>query len=675
MNENVILLNNKTLLIDNKKWSYTVIQLCEELSISIPRFCYHRELSIVGNCRMCMVELKNSVKPIIACATSLNKNMQIFTNSELVKIARGNVLEFLLINHPLDCPICDQGGECDLQDQAFLYGSDKSRFMEYKRSVEDKNFGPIIKTVMSRCIHCTRCVRFAEEIIGVFSLGTMGRGKEIEISTYDNSILQHEMIGNIADICPVGALLIKPIAFKARTWDLENLDLLDIFDSMVGTASMGVKGNEVLRVVSRRNDNLNREWITDRIRFFYEETKFNRLLYPLVKLSDKLIHTSLMFVCNLYVNKMKNGYLSKDPLVGFVGQEVNYLDGFLISHFTNSLNIFCSSVKNIKKYINNDLRQNFLLNSSISNFINKNNILFVNVNLKLECSILNALLYKNVSVDNIKKVYYIGSIFKNSYHFEHVGLSSITLKKIQKGQYYFSTNLINNEFNWVESGSKPLFYFVLSNYLNSLVSFVKMSNMSYIANDSTEINLLEMGLESVLNNENFEDKNFYIVHFFGNFDIGSLGVFGKNMYKIYFSHYMPSKNVDYYNIFLPTLNFHEWSPNTSGVKAKMWLNNQLMVQTLFDHVITDVGRPESYYSYFYLFYYFLSKNFLLEDFLMVVKKYWVNVDLNGKYLNNYVSSFILSLLFPSFFMGIKSSVMFGAISVMFLKKNLLNYDD
>ncbi|MFN3996062.1 MAG: 2Fe-2S iron-sulfur cluster-binding protein, partial [bacterium] len=395
MNDNILLLNTKKLIMDNRNWNYTIIQLCEELGISIPRFCYHRELSIVGNCRMCMVELKTSLKPVIACATSLTKNMQIFTNSELVKIARGNVLEFLLINHPLDCPICDQGGECDLQDQAFLYGSDKSRFSEYKRSVEDKNFGPVIKTVMSRCIHCTRCIRYAEEIIGVFSLGTMGRGKETEISTYNNSILQHEMLGNIADICPVGALLIKPTAFKSRTWDLENLDLLDIFDSLVGTAAMGIKGNELIRVLPRKNDSLNREWLTDKIRFFYEGAKLNRLLYPLVKISNRLVHTSLSFSCKLYVEKLYTSYSNKNNILGLIGEELNYYDSFLISHFTDNLNINIAYVDSIKKHINSDLRVNWLLNNNIQNFINNDNFIFINVNLKYECSILNSLLYKH----------------------------------------------------------------------------------------------------------------------------------------------------------------------------------------------------------------------------------------------------------------------------------------
>lgn len=210
----MIRINDKEIKVSN--WDYTVLQLCEQLGISIPRFCYHRELTIAGNCRMCMIEIKNSVKPIIACATSLSDNMNIYTNSELVKIARENVLELLLINHPLDCPICDQGGECDLQDQTLLFGSDRGRFYEYKRAVENKECGPLIKTIMNRCIHCTRCVRFINELAGNNQLGITGRGYKMEIGFYIDNFLDSEVSGNIIDLCPVGALTSKPYAFKGR---------------------------------------------------------------------------------------------------------------------------------------------------------------------------------------------------------------------------------------------------------------------------------------------------------------------------------------------------------------------------------------------------------------------------------------------------------------------------
>lgn len=218
MSPDFVFVNGKKVLVSD--WSFTVFQLCDTLDIKIPRFCYHERLSIAGNCRMCMVEVTSALKPLVSCATPLSKGMSILTDSFLVKKAREGVLEFLLINHPLDCPICDQGGECDLQDQSIVYGADKGRFLETKRSVEDKDFGPIVKTVMTRCIHCTRCVRFFEEVAGNPVLGTMGRGKDTEISTYlASSILDSKLSGNVVDLCPVGALTSKPHAFLYRSWN------------------------------------------------------------------------------------------------------------------------------------------------------------------------------------------------------------------------------------------------------------------------------------------------------------------------------------------------------------------------------------------------------------------------------------------------------------------------
>jgi len=195
----------------------SILQACEEASIDVPRFCYHEKLSVAGNCRMCLVEVEKSPKPVVACAMPISKNMVIYTNTPLVKKAREAVLEFLLINHPLDCPICDQGGECDLQDETLQYGSDRGRFFEFKRSVEDKECGPIVKTIMTRCIHCTRCIRFSAEIAGQETLGSFGRGQETEIGTYVQSFIKTELSGNLVDLCPVGALTSKPYAFIARS--------------------------------------------------------------------------------------------------------------------------------------------------------------------------------------------------------------------------------------------------------------------------------------------------------------------------------------------------------------------------------------------------------------------------------------------------------------------------
>ena len=235
-----IFINNKVVEVDD---GITVLQACEISGIEIPRFCYHERLSIAGNCRMCLVEMENSVKPVASCAMPVAEGMKIKTDSEMVVKARKGVMELLLINHPLDCPICDQGGECDLQDQAMAYGKGLSRFVESKRAVKDKHLGPLIKTHMTRCIHCTRCVRFSEEVAGNNQLGTIGRGEDTEITSYLEKTIDSELSGNVIDLCPVGALTSKPYAFVARPWELKKTNSIDVFDAVGSNIRLDSKGD------------------------------------------------------------------------------------------------------------------------------------------------------------------------------------------------------------------------------------------------------------------------------------------------------------------------------------------------------------------------------------------------------------------------------------------------
>ena len=266
----------KYFIIDNKKINFipenrSIIEYCENLGINIPHYCYHPNLSIAGNCRMCLVEVKNSPKPVISCAMSLLNKMEIYTNSPLVKKSREGILEFLLLNHPLDCPICDQGGECDLQDQSFFFGINKKRFYNFKRIVTNKNIGPIVKTVMTRCIHCTRCVRFSKEIAGIESLGIFGRGMNSEIGTYINKVFNSELSGNIIDICPVGALTSKQYPFLGRVWELKNIKSIDFSDSSLTPIQVFVKSNSVVKITSSYNiDSYSNTWISDKTRFSFD---------------------------------------------------------------------------------------------------------------------------------------------------------------------------------------------------------------------------------------------------------------------------------------------------------------------------------------------------------------------------------------------------------------------
>src|SRR6185312_643755 len=259
----------------------TILQAYEIAGVEIPRFCYHERLSIAGNCRMCLVEIKpGPPKPQASCAMPVADRQEIITNSEMVHKARNGVMEFLLINHPLDCPICDQGGECDLQDQAVAYGFDRSRFEENKRAVKDKDFGPLIKTSMNRCIHCTLCIRFATEIAGVEELGATGRGENMEIGTYIEKALGSELSGNIIDLCPVGALTSKPYAFVARSWELVKTESVDVLDAVGSNIRVDARGPEALRVLPRLNEDINEEWLSDKSRYAVDGLRKRRLDRP-----------------------------------------------------------------------------------------------------------------------------------------------------------------------------------------------------------------------------------------------------------------------------------------------------------------------------------------------------------------------------------------------------------
>src|ERR1043165_903078 len=266
-----------------------VLQVAELAGKEIPRFCYHERLSIAGNCRMCLVEVKpGPPKPQASCALPAAENMEIFTDTPMVKKARHGVMEFLLINHPLDCPICDQGGECDLQDQAMGYGRDDTRYQENKRAVEEKYMGPLIKTAMTRCIQCTRCVRYMTEVAGVEELGAIGRGEDMEITTYLERGMMSELSANAVDLCPVGALTHRPWAFAARPWELRKTESVDVMDAVGSNIRVDCRGREVVRILPRNNDAVNEEWISDKTRHVADGLRTQRLDQPYVRKDGRL---------------------------------------------------------------------------------------------------------------------------------------------------------------------------------------------------------------------------------------------------------------------------------------------------------------------------------------------------------------------------------------------------
>ena len=300
-------INDKNIEIED---GLTVLQACEKAGVEIPRFCYHEKLSIAGNCRMCLVEMEKSPKPVASCAMPASEGMIIRTNTEKVEKARKGVMEFLLANHPLDCPVCDQGGECDLQDQSMFYGIDKSRFKENKRHVPEKYMGPLIKTQMTRCIHCTRCIRFATEVAGVPELGAIGRGEDMQITTYLEKSMQSELSANVIDLCPVGALTSKPYVFEARPWELKKTESIDVMDAVGSNIRIDTFGWEVKRILPKINDDINEEWISDKTRYACDGLKSQRLDTPFIKKNGVFEKTDWSNALEIIKEKI----ISTDPL-------------------------------------------------------------------------------------------------------------------------------------------------------------------------------------------------------------------------------------------------------------------------------------------------------------------------------------------------------------------------
>ena len=373
----------------------TVLQACEQAGIEIPRFCYHEKLSIAGNCRMCLVEIEKSPKPIASCAMPAVDGMNIKTNTSFVEKARKGVMEFLLANHPLDCPVCDQGGECDLQDQSMFYGIDKSRYKENKRAVPEKNMGPLIKTQMTRCIHCTRCIRFATEVAGIPELGAIGRGENMEITTYLEKSMESELSANVIDLCPVGALTSKPYVFEARPWELKKTETIDIMDAVGSNIRVDTYGWEVKRILPRINEDINEEWISDKTRYACDGLLNQRLDTPFIKYKNgKFDKASWKEVYNIIKEKIKSTESTK--ICGFTGDLINMETLYMFKEFFNkSLNSKNLESRSNHVYLNPEKRENYLFNSSINGIEESDFIFLIGTNPRFEATILNARIRKS----------------------------------------------------------------------------------------------------------------------------------------------------------------------------------------------------------------------------------------------------------------------------------------
>ena len=483
-----IKINNVNFLV---KKNISILEACKYVGITIPRFCYHETLSVAGNCRMCLVEVENNPKPISSCTRPVENNMAIYVDTPLVKKARENVIETLLLNHPLDCPICDQGGECDLQDQTKMFGNDSSRFFFNKRGVEDKNCGPLIKTIMTRCIHCTRCVRFGTEIAGVDYLGTLNRGTSTEIGSYTIKTFASEISGNVIDLCPVGALTSKPYTFKARPWELKITETIDVTDSSGSNIYVNFKETEIMRVLPKNNIEINDNIISDKARFSYDAIK-NQRLQKLFKQSAK----SAFFETSNWPTILKELdnllFVKKTPKILFlINEELDVesltLLGYLQNTFSN-ITVKLTQASNVSG-------QNSFVNWTTNKFTDLKQAtkycFLISTNVRLESAILNAKL-RSKRLNETLEIFTFGTGFSSSFPLKFINLNINNILKLIEGKTKHSSllvklkapviilgNTLNSRFNGTFNLSALLKNFIPSVILFDVKKFVNSEMSSF----------------------------------------------------------------------------------------------------------------------------------------------------------------------------------------------------
>ena len=501
----------------------TVLQACEKAGAEIPRFCYHEKLSIAGNCRMCLVEMEKSPKPIASCAMPAAEGMNIKTNTAFVEKARKGVMEFLLANHPLDCPVCDQGGECDLQDQSMFYGVDKSRFKENKRSVPEKYMGPLIKTQMTRCIHCTRCVRFATEVAGVSELGAIGRGEDMQITTYLEQSMQSELSANVIDLCPVGALTSKPYVFEARPWELKKTETVDVMDAVGSNVRVDTYDWEVKRVLPLINEDINEEWISDKTRYACDGLLNQRLDTPFIKYNGKFEKASWDEVFKIIKSKFENS--SKEKICGFVGDLTNMETGYIFKEFFDrTLSNHNYDSRSDNRYVDVKERENYIFNSSINGIEDADLIFLIGSNPRYEATILNARIRK-AFVNNNTKIISLNDVGDLTYPYESLDGQTQSIKNIFEGSDEISKKIIDAKHPMIIMG-ESLLKLNSANYLFNLIKgFLNKNNkftdnwnpLNILSCDASTVGNFDLG---IINNDinltkELKSNKFEIVYLVG----------------------------------------------------------------------------------------------------------------------------------------------------------------
>ena len=574
----------------------TVLQACNLFNLKIPKFCFQENLKIAGNCRMCLVEIKNSPKPVASCAMPVMPNMEIFTNTPLVQKARESVLEFILINHPLDCPICDQGSECDLQEQTMTFGGDRSRFfIQKKRGVEDKNVGPFIKTIMTRCIHCTRCVRFADEICKTDFFGTTGRGTHTEINFYNKNIFYSEFSGNLIDLCPVGALTSKPYAFKARSWELIEKEGIDIMDAIGSNINVNVLENNIVRILPKTNLEINKEWISNKTRFFFDSLKYQRIENPLIKTENGFKEISWLKA----FEKINIEILKRDAnqIQGVIGNLTDLKSNFLLKNNFNQLGISNISYlyPNKKENIfNKDISSNFLFNNSFKAIENADLCLILNSDIRKEGSILNIHLINRIKKGNFT-VASIGPKYDYTYPVEHLGLTLNNLLKIIQGKHSFCKKLKKAKNPVIILGTNIFYQFdnfiqILEKFKN--LSFMSNLNFNILHTQSSYLNFLEIFNKK----NNFKNKKSNLYYLYNTDFQKNLkkDIFNKNNFIIYQGHHF-TLDAQNSNLILPGLTFLEKEGIYLNMEGKLQKNNNLLKKK------TNQRSDINIFKYLYIF--------------------------------------------------------------------------
>jgi NADH-quinone oxidoreductase subunit G len=508
----------------------TVLQACEKAGVEIPRFCYHEKLSIAGNCRMCLVEMEKSPKPVASCAMPAAEGMNIKTNTTFVEKARKGVMEFLLANHPLDCPVCDQGGECDLQDQSMFYGVDKSRFKENKRAVPEKNMGPLIKTQMTRCIHCTRCVRFATEVAGVPELGAIGRGEDMQITTYLEQSMQSELSANVVDLCPVGALTSKPYVFEARPWELKKTETIDVMDAIGSNIRVDTYDWEVKRVLPIINEDINEEWISDKTRYACDGLLNQRLDTPFIKYNGKFEKASWEEVYKIIKSKFEN--TSKEKVCGFVGDLTNMETGYIFKEFFDrTLDSQNYESRSDNRFLDIGKRENYLFNSTINGIEESDLIFLIGTNPRYEATILNARIRKSY-LNNNTKIISLNNLGDLTYPYESLDGKTKTLKDIFDGNHEISKKIISANNPIIIMGESLLNLSSSRYFFNSIKNFLtknkkineEWNSFNILSCDASTVGNYDLGIINESNNllEDLQNHKFDIVYLIGqdnlNFD-------------------------------------------------------------------------------------------------------------------------------------------------------------